>query len=146
MARITIKEAVAITPVSESTIRRDIKTTKLSSEKDSRGRRLIDTAELARVYGMLTQPTQSNDSEMTAVDTPENATDTLDTPSDDPKIIALLETQIDDLKAQLESANAEKKELLELANRLQKQNEVLMLPSDASESKPNWLLRLVGVR
>ena len=54
MARLTIKEAVAIAPVSESTLRRDIKSGKVSSEKDDRGRRRIDTAELVRVYGQLT--------------------------------------------------------------------------------------------
>ena len=59
MARITIKEAVAITPVSESTLRRDMRSGKVSSEKDERGRRRIDTAELARVYGQLRQSTHS---------------------------------------------------------------------------------------
>ena len=33
MARLTIKEAVVIAPVSESTLRRDIKSGKVSSEK-----------------------------------------------------------------------------------------------------------------
>ena len=74
MARLTIKEAVEISPVSESTLRRDIKSGKVSSEKDERGRRRIDTAELARVYGQLRQSTHSNDTEMNAVDTPENST------------------------------------------------------------------------
>ena len=152
MARLTIKEAVEISPVSESTLRRDIKSGKVSSEKDERGRRRIDTAELARVYGQLRQSTDSNDTQMTAVDTPNNGSgninDSPDTPDDDPKIIALLENQITDLKSQLEHANAEKKELLELANRLQKQNEVLMLPnSEQAERKDKgWLLRLVGAR
>ena len=41
MARITIKEAVAIAPVSESTLRRDIKSGKVSSEKDDRGRSVL---------------------------------------------------------------------------------------------------------
>ena len=72
MARITIKEAVAITPVSESTLRRDMRSGKVSSEKDERGRRRIDTAELARVYGQLRQSTHSNDTQMNAVDTPNN--------------------------------------------------------------------------
>ena len=152
MARLTIKEAVEISPVSESTLRRDIKSGKVSSEKDERGRRRIDSAELARVYGQLRQSTDSNDTQMTAVDTPnnrpENANDSSDTPSDNPKVVALLENQITDLKSQLEHANAEKKELLELANRLQKQNEVLMLPnSEQAERKDKgWLLRLVGAR
>ena len=155
MARLTIKEAIEISPVSESTMRRDIKSGKVSSEKDERGRRRIDTAELARVYGQLRQSTHSNDTQMTAVDTPNNGTvntndspDTSDTPTDNPKIIALMDNQIADLKSQLEHANAEKKELLELANRLQKQNEVLMLPnSEQAERKDKgWLLRLVGAR
>ena len=62
---------------------------------------------------------------MTAVDTPENSTvdvnDTPDTPSDDPKIIALMENQIADLKSQLskaetqlEIATTEKTKLLDL--------------------------------
>ena len=46
MAQITISEAVGITGVSESTIRRDIKNGKVSSEKDDKGHRRIDTAEL----------------------------------------------------------------------------------------------------
>ena len=152
MARLTIKEAVEISPVSESTLRRDIKSGKVSSEKDERGRRRIDTAELARVYGQLRQSTDSNDTQMTAVDTPENSlvnvNDSPDSPSDNPKVVALLENQIGDLKSQLEHANAEKKELLELANRLQKQNEVLMLPnSEQAERKDKgWLLRLIGAR
>ena len=91
MARITIKEAVAITPVSESTLRRDMRSGKVSSEKDERGRRRIDTAELARVYGQLRQSTQQNDTQMNAVDTPNNPAvnlnDTPDTSSDNPKIV-----------------------------------------------------------
>ena len=152
MARLTIKEAITVAPVSESTLRRDIKSGKVSSEKDDRGRRRIDSAELVRVYGQLTHSTQSDDTEMNAVDTPNNGSgnvnDSPDTHDDNPKIIALLENQITDLKSQLEHANAEKKELLELANRLQKQNEVLMLPNSeqAERKEKGWLLRLVGAR
>ncbi len=53
MAKISISEAVGLTGVSESTIRRDIKSGKVSSEKDERGRRRIDTIELVRVYGSI---------------------------------------------------------------------------------------------
>ena len=84
---------------------------------------------------------------MNAVDTPNgspvNVNDTPHTPTDNPKIVSLLENQIDDLKSQLETANAEKKELLDLANRLQKQNEVLMLPPE-TQTKPTWWQRLTG--
>ena len=166
MARLTIKEAVVIAPVSESTLRRDIKSGKVSSEKDDRGRRRIDTAELARAYGQLTQSTQSNDTEMNAVDTPKKVTvdvnDTPDTSSEDPKIVALLENQIADLKAELERATdrenvliTEKTKLLDMLSteqektRLeQEKSRLLMLPetSEKTRKTPNWLLRLVGAR
>ena len=94
---------------------------KVSSEKDQRGRNIFDTAELQRVYGNLNlngKPTLSsetvNDSQMTDNDTP--------------KIVALLEGQVADLKAQLDTATTENTQLLDLATRLQKQNEILMIP------------------
>ena len=159
MARITIKEAVEITPVSESTLRRDIRSGKVSSEKNERGRRCIDTAELVRVYGQLTQPTHSNDSDMTAVDTPNdspvNTNDPPDTPIDDPKIVALLENQIADLKTQLALASdretalqSEKSKLLDMLSAEQEKTRVLMLPNPEEEERKEkgWLLRLIGAR
>ena len=168
MARLTIKESVAIAPVSESTLRRDIKSGKVSSEKDERGRRRIDTSELARVYGQLRQSTQSTDIQMNAVDTPNNGTlnanDSPDTPDDNPKVVSLLENQIADLKAQLESATdreialmTEKTKLLDMLSteqektRLeQEKSRLLMLPASetntAPEQKPNWVQRLLGIQ
>ena len=122
MSKITFSEAVNIIPVSESTLRRDMRSGKVSSEKDRRGRNLFDTAELARVYGDLkinSNPPRSsepvNEGQMTDNDTPT-------------KIVAVLESQNTDLKAQLEKAHTENFQLLELATRLQKQNELLILP------------------
>ena len=158
MARLTIKEAVEISPVSESTLRRDIKSGKVSSEKDDRGRRRIDTAELARVYGQLRQSTQPIDTQMNAVDTPNNGTvntnDSPDTPSDNPKVVALLENQIGDLKSQLEKAEqrentliSERSKLLDLLSEEKEEKRALMPPADEKPQKsPNWLLRLVGAR
>ena len=122
MSKITFSEAVKIIPVSDSTLRRHMRSGKVSSEKDRRGRNLFDTAELARVYVNLkingNPPLSSEpvkDSQMTDNDTPT-------------KIVALLESQNTDLKAQLETATAENAQLLSLATRLQKQNEILMIP------------------
>ena len=122
MSKITLSEAVKIIPVSESTLRRDMRSGKVSSEKDRRGRNLFDTAELVRVYGDLKingNPPRSsehvNEGQMTDNDTPT-------------KIVAVLESQNTELKAQLEKAHTENAQLLELATRLQKQNELLMLP------------------
>ena len=82
-----------------------------------------------------------------------NGNETHQTPSltdnDSPKIVALLENQVADLKSQLAQASdretaliTEKSKLLDLTDRLQKQNEVLMLPPPAK--KRSWLHRLTG--
>ena len=114
--KLTLTEAVKVIPVSESTLRRDMKSGKVSFETDAKGRKQVDVAELTRVYGV-----RSSENENDASQTPSmNGNDT-------EKVIALLEGQVQDLKAQLAQANTEKSELLALANNLQKQNEVLML-------------------
>ncbi|MCG9134654.1 hypothetical protein J5I95_23570 [Candidatus Poribacteria bacterium] len=51
--KLTIKEALAVISVSESSLRKDIKKGKVSSEKDLQGQRRIDVSELERVYGQL---------------------------------------------------------------------------------------------
>ena len=136
--KLTIKEAVEVIPVSESSLRRDIKSGKVSSEKDLQGRRRIDASELARVYGELKpineEPTQSDESVR------ESQVNTDDTP----KIVALLEGQVQDLKAQLDTATAEKAQLLDLLSAEKEEKRALMPPVD--EPKRNWLLRLVGAR
>ena len=139
--KLTIKEAVEVIPVSESTLRRDLKSGKVSSEKDLQGRRRIDVSELARVYGELElrddEPTQSDESvRYSQVNT-----------DDTPKIIALLEAQVQDLKAQLDTATAEKAQLLELLSAEKAEKKALMPPADKKTQKSqNWLLRLVGAR
>ena len=137
--KLTIKEAVEVIPVSESSLRRDIKSGKVSSEKDLQGRRRIDASELARVYGELKQdneePTQSDES---VRDSQVNTDDT-------PKIVALLEGQVQDLKAQLDTATEEKAQLLDLLSAEKEEKLALMPPADEPKSR-NWLLRLVGAR
>ena len=59
--------------------------------------------------------------------------------NDSPKVIELLEKQVQDLKERLEKADTEKAQLLDLADRLQKQNELLMLPSPKKKN------RLLGI-
>lgn len=70
--------------------------------------------------------------------------------NDNEKVVALLENQVADLKAQLAQASdretsliSEKSKLLDLTDRLQKQNETLMLPP-APEKKGSWFDRLTG--
>ena len=122
-----MSQAVAVIPVSESTLRRDLKSGKVSFDTDAKDRKRIDVSELTRVYGHLN----------TARAEPVN--DTAENPSmngnDNDKVIALLEGQVQDLKAQMATADTEKAEWLTLANNYQKQNEVLMLPRTAEPPK-----------
>ena len=62
--------------------------------------------------------------------------------NDSPKIIGLLEEQVQDLKERLAKADTEKAQLLDLADRLQKQNELLMLPSPKKKNGFLGYLRL----
>ena len=142
MANVTISEAVGLTGVSESTIRRDIKSGKVSSEKDEKGHRRIDTAELDRVYS-ITPPPESQVAD-----------------PDSHKVLAVLENQVADLQKQLELSNEretalidEKAKLLDLLSAekdekrvIQEEKRALMPPADETPKPTNWLLRLVGAR
>ena len=157
MSKLTITEAVKILPVSESTLRRDLKSGKVSFEKDQKGRKQIDVSELERVYEQLrtqngSQPPTDESAEHSEPvnDTHQNPSmngnDTHQNPSmngnDSPKIIGLLEEQVQDLKERLAKADTEKAQLLDLADRLQKQNELLMLPSPKKKNGFWGYLRL----
>ena len=136
MSKLTIAQAVQLIPVSESTLRRDLKSGKVSFDTNEKGRKQIDTAELTRVYGQLKDKEPVND---TRQNLSMNGNDTCQSPSmngnENAQIVTLLEAQVQDLKAQLANAVAEKQQLLELANNIQKQNELLMLPPPREKSR-----------
>ena len=142
MTKLTITEAVKVIPVSESKLRRDMKAGVVSFEVDEKGKKRFDLSELARVYGQI--DLAENNGQVKESNPPLS-----ETGHDNPKVVALLENQIADLKAQLEKSDeretaliTEKSKLIDLADRLQKQNEVLMLP--APKPKSGWWQRLTG--
>lgn len=142
MSKLTLTEAVAVIPVSESTLRRDLKSGKVSFETDAKGRKQIDVSELTRVYGQLSThgtPPETESAEPVNIPHQNPSMNGNDTE----KVIALLKGQVQDLKAQLADATTEKTELLALANNLQKQNAVLMLPPP--QEKHGWTSRLKHV-
>jgi hypothetical protein len=49
MSKLTLTEAVKVIPVSESTLRRDLKSGKVSFETDAKGSKQIDAPELTHV-------------------------------------------------------------------------------------------------
>ena len=134
MSNTTLKEAINLTGKSESTLRRDMRSGKVSYSKNETGRLEFDSAELVRVYGQLKPVDTANDT------TKDRAMNGHDTPVDTPKVIALLEAQITSLQAQLANSDAEKAEILKLATSLQKQNEVYILTT--AERKNGFLKRL----
>ena len=146
MPKLNMTDAVKVIPVSESTLRRDIKSGKVSFEIDEKGRKHFDAAELVRVYGQFKDAEPATD---THQNPSMNGNDTPTLPlfaENDGKVVALLEEQVQDLKGQLAEATTEKQQLLELANRLQKQNEVLMLPQPTEkESSDGFFGRLKRV-
>lgn len=81
MSKLTMSEAVKVIPVSESTLRRDIKRGKVSFDTDAKGRKVIDVSELTRVYGQLNTKAPVNDTH-TKVSMHENDTS---------NVVALLE-------------------------------------------------------
>lgn len=91
------------------------------------GRKQFDVSELTRVSGQLStngSPLKDDRAEPVKESHPNPSMNGNDTP----KVVELLAAQVQDLKAQLARADTVKAHLLELANNLQKQNEVLMLP------------------
>ena len=140
---LTITQAADLITPSISTLRRDIRKGKVSVTTDKRGYQRIDPSELSRVYN-IKKPTEL-DAEVNTNEHNQNGSMN----NVDSQLVSLLEEQVSDLREQnehlreqVDEEKAEKNKLLDLANSLQKQNELLMLPS--SENKRNWFHRLIG--
>ena len=134
MSKLTIMEAVKVVPVSESTLRRDLNTGKVSFTTAKNGKKAIDVSELERVYDDLNvSESQIN--------------------GNDGDILAIKDNLITDLRLQLEKAEMretalidEKSKLLDLLSAEKEEKRALMPPVDDKPKSPNWLLRLVGAR
>ena len=128
MHRISLQEACKLTELSESTLRRHIKSGKVSAERDARGHLKFDRAELMRVYGEL----KSTGADAQSV---EQSNDNAMTGHDRVDMLTIKDNQISDLKAQLEKAEMretalidEKSKLLDLLS-AEKEEKRLMLPA-----------------
>ena len=143
MANVTIKQAMALTGKSDSTLRRDMRAGKVSYTKDDKGKVLFDTAELARAYGKLNQTDIPN----------EQSVNGHDTPGEKDKVVQLLENQVADLKGQLEKAEErettlikEKARLLDMYTEERAERRALQPPPENQKKQLNWWQRMVGVR
>ena len=132
MPKITVSEAVKTYPVTQASLYRDLKKGVLSFDYNAKNVKVIDVAELQRVYGKPsenTDPILKKDSHALSMRDNENQ-----------QKIATLEKQVQELKEQITTERAEKAKLFDLAERLQRQTEQLMLPKPTS---PNLFQRVV---
>ena len=121
MSKITVAEALKLVPVKKTALYGDIKKGILSAETDSRGRKVVDPAELERVYGHLKIP-NPNGKERT--DTNNNGKADGNTSEVD-----LLKAQVEFLTNSLETAENRAEELKtdkkELGERLAEAHKML---------------------
>ena len=147
MSKVSIRQAIKMTGRSDSSIRRDMRSGKVSFTKNGRGKVHFDIAELQRAYGEL-KPLD------TPTDTPsEQSMNGHDIPIDKDKVITLLENQVADLKGQLEKAEHretalidERSKLLDMLSEEKAERRALMLPPAPEEKRIGWWQRLIGER
>ena len=136
MSKLNISQAAKTAGVARSTIQRKIKQGELSCETDEQGKKVIDIAELNRVYKNLQVPDATPDGveqseAMRQYTTPDSA-----------KMLqkenTLLKEQVEDLRQEREIAREREKELRGLAKGLQeelKEQRILLLPSPENAKK-----------
>ena len=141
--KILLSEAENWVKAGRSKIYDDARNGVLSTEKDpTRGnKKVVDTAELERVYGKIQNPDEN----------PQRTEPDADGLTE--KLIQSYENRIVDLQNQLTLAHdrettllADKSKLLDLLSAEKEEKRALMPPVDEKQKSPNWLLRLVGVR
>jgi hypothetical protein len=135
MAKINISQAAKMTGKTRTTIYKKIKSGELSAELGSDGNRLIDTAELLRVFGELVTPDTVS-------------MDVHEIQQEMPQVTPLLERQINLLEAenrrlheQIEADRREKERLLGL---LEKQTLLLTHTQQESVPKVSFWQRVFG--
>lgn len=61
MEKIPISDAAKLVPVSKPSLYRHVQENRFSWEKDAKGRKVVDVAELERFYGRLNNPDSLDD-------------------------------------------------------------------------------------
>jgi len=112
MTKISLSEATRLVPVSKSTLYRDATERKFSWEKDQKGRKVVDPAELERFYGKLNSVPPFSDSNGNSQQDQmgQNGNDKV-TPLLEQKI-EFLESQLNDAKKREDESRREKEKLL----------------------------------
>ena len=124
MAKITLSEAAELlnSKVSLATLHRHTKAGTLSCTTNPQGHKVVDVAELERVYGPLGNPHENGNGSHENVKREDMRA--VENPRPSAEIVEVLREQVAMLKSQLETANHEKQQVLRIL-----ENQTLMLPA-----------------
>ena len=145
--KILLSEAENWVKSGRSKIYDDARKGVLSTEKDpTRGnKKVVDTAELQRVYGKIRNPADNPERNPQRTETDDSGR-YISTE----KLVQSYENRIQDLQTQLAQANdremaliTDKSKLLDLLSAEKDEKRALMPPADEKEKSPNWLLRML---
>ena len=169
MSKISVTEAEKLVSVGKSTIYADIETGKLSFEINARGHKVVDPAELDRVYGLVNMPEPNGNGNGSGSETgnhrklletagSQNGNDrkvseTAQTGDESTVDVAFLHSEVARLESELETAGkreatleARTDKLIEMLAIEQEQTRLLMLPKPQPEpeQKPKKRGRWLG--
>ena len=146
MAKLNITKAAKAAGIARGTLYKHIDEGKISCQLDDKGKRVIDTSELMRVYGEIKQPeTTSERSDKRPIEHKETQEET-EVVQVLRERIGDLEKQVEDLRQDKEASRKRESELLDIV----KQQQTLLLPPGDTEKaekdirKTGFFSRLFG--
>lgn len=120
MARLTMTAAAAAAGVSRVTLHRYVKAGKLSADTDARGHRMIDSAELLRVFGPMQRGGTLPGNRTVRRDTPgATSAATVELVEELRRQIAALEAERAELRSDLRAEREHSRRLLDLVEKAQ---------------------------
>ncbi|EPR9027031.1 entry exclusion protein 1 [Enterobacter asburiae] len=138
MALHSVTEAAKMAGVTRRTIYRYLKSGKLSAAVTNDDTTQIETSELLRVFGSLSQPEAEEVSTESQGNEPEYVTRLLDEMSRLREIIESQQTLLLEDKQSREQQNAERQQQSELIEQLQRERDALSQALDAERKKGFW--------
>ena len=138
MALHSVTEAATLAGVTRRTIYRYIKQGKLSAAVSDSDTTVIETSELLRVFGKLSQPEPEKVSTGSQEDEPQYVTRLLDEMSRLREVIESQQQLLLEDKQSREQQNAERQQQAELIEQLQRERDALSQALDTEKKKGFW--------
>ena len=157
MSKITLSEALELVPVGRSKLYNDAAEGIISTEKNKQGKKVVDIAELERVYGKLRNPQEDNEtSEMDGHGHPESPNghppSSNGSSPQSSESVQVLELQVSMLETQLSQATERERtlvtekeqltgrvdKLMDMLSKEQEKTRQLMLPPSPAVKGSFW--------